>query len=661
MVNDNFEQNDTRAVSFPLKQPLLSGMLAIIVAALSWAGFQVFEWLWFLYTEVPVPTWLSRAWATLSALVVGLVGGAWVIRQLRDMPLPTVHQDQLMTSRINEQRINLAINWFIAMRWLAVFGATIMIFLGVRVYEALPSEVTVPLILTAVVLAGLNVFYLLIVDSYGTTRSLLFFQALLDLMVLTVLLHFSGGIENPLMIAAFFHVLIGGILLSQRECFGLVAIAVLLFCGLGMAEATGRLPHYTLAFVTQSEQHAHTPHSLNFVALTVVLYAVVLFITAYFVTSLSKSLRQNEIKLSKIAGEALEARHLLVQALETTSTGLRVLGANLVPFWSNLRWEEWFGHQQEECRILPELDNNSCPARDCLRDGDVRRNEINDNAGLGRTYRITTAPLHDSEGRITRIVQLAEDVTEEKKAHEQLMQAGRMAAVGELAGRVAHEVNNPVGIISAKANLMLSDRKSEMSEKVCDEVTKIRNLSDRIGRIAQGLLSYSRPSSGQQTRQDLRAPVRVSFAFVRQQGIKQGIEFIDELGERMIPVRINAAEVEQIFLNLFLNAIQAMPDGGKLRIVRLPESGAAGSGDPDWAGIAVEDSGPGIDPTIREQIFQPFFTTKTEKRGTGLGLSVCHGLVQSHGGRIEIAEASLGGARFNVWFRVRSPNPNHED
>lgn len=660
MVKHDFGQSDAEKAGSSLREPLTSVMLAALAAASCWAGFQLFEWVWQLQAHASPPAWIAQVWATLSSLIVGVLPGAWVLRQLRGMPVPTVHPGDLMAARINEQRINLASHWFIAMRWLAVLGVTIMIFLGVEVFGMLPTEVIVPLIVTAFMLAALNLFYLLLIGNYGKSRYLLLLQALLDLIVLTFLLHFSGGIENPLAIAVFFHVLIGGVLLSRQECFGLVGVAVLLLTGLGVAEAVGLIPHYTLAFVPHVEVHAHTPHSLTYVVLTAGLYAFVLFITAYFVTSLSQSLRRNEIRLSQIAEEALEARHLLVQALETTSTGLRVLGADLLPFWSNQRWEEWFGCQREECSILPDRADDFCPARDCLQDGRIRRNEVEDGAGQSRTYRITTAPLPDSRGRISRIVQLAEDVTEEKKAHERLMQAGQMAAVGELAGRVAHEVNNPVGIISAKANLLLSDRQSEMSAKVIKEVKKMRNLSDRIGCIAQGLLSYSRPSNGQQTRQDLRAPVRVSFAFVRQQGIKQDIEFIDEIGEAALPVRINAAEVEQIFLNLFLNAIQAMPDGGQVRITRLPEEGELNQESLDWVGVAVEDSGPGIDAEIRGQIFQPFFTTKAEKRGTGLGLSVCHGLVQSHVGKIEIAESTLGGARFNVWFRLRS-SPSIEE
>jgi signal transduction histidine kinase len=636
--------------------------LAVLLAAFCWGGYQLFERGWHFWMEIPPPTWLAHAWATLSSFIVASVAGAWVIRQLHGMPVPTLHEGHLLGARINEQRIDIASHWFIAMRWLAVLGVALMIFLGVRVFGLLPSEVIVPLVVTAVILAGLNTCYLLLIGKFGRSRYFLMLQAFVDLIALTVLLHFSGGIENPLAIAVCFHVLIGGVLLSRQECFGLVAAAILLLSGLGIAESVGWIPHYTLSFVPHDGMHAYAPHSPTFVMLTVGLYAFVLFISAHFVTSLSGSLRQNEIQLSEIAEEALEARHLLVQALETTSTGLRVLGGDLIPFWTNKRWDSWFGYQRQKCCIISERTDDFCPARDCLQDGGIRRNEFEDISERGgRIFRMTTAPLRDSQGKINRVVQLAEDVTEEKRAHAHMMQAGRMAAVGELAGRVAHEVNNPVGIISAKANLLLSDRDEEMSPKVREEVTKMRNLSDRIGRIAQGLLSYSRPSSGQQMRQDLRAPVRVSFAFVRQQGIQQGIEFIDELGDSCIPVRINSAEMEQVFLNLFLNAIQAMPKGGTLRIVKLPEADKGGHEAPDdCVGIAVEDSGSGIDPGILDQIFQPFYTTKTEMRGTGLGLSVCHGLVQSHGGSIEVAEASLGGARFNVWFRLRSPHTNKE-
>jgi len=593
----------------------------------------------------------------VSALLVVGVAGFWVFRRFPRLPaLPPV-EDQLTVDRIHEQRILAAAQWFIAMRWLAILGVGIMIFLGVYVYALLPPEVALPLTLTAALLVGLNMLYTLMIGRVAAFRQLLLVQACMDLVVIAVLLHYSGGVENPFVIVMIFHVLIGGVLLSRGECFALAATATALQIVLGLGEAMQWLPHHTLALFPHFDiEDMHAAHRSGYVVPVICLHTAVLFLTAYFVTNLSGNLRRNEGRLAEIAEQALGERRLLVQALETTSTGLRLLGTDLLPFWINQRWQDWFGDHRNECRIMPGLEcDEFCPAKTCLEDGAMRLDELKVGVGKHRIFRITTAPLRDSQGRINRLVQLAQDVTDEKEAHEQMMHAGRMAAVGELAGQVAHEVNNPIGIISAKANLLLGNRREEMSEKVAGDLTKIRDLSDRIGRIAQGLLSYCRPPGGSRSRQDLRTPARACLAFVREQGRKHGIEFIDDLGEVPLYATINSAELEQVFLNLYLNAMQAMPDGGRVKVSLL----AAGRDPKDrgvgWAGIAVDDSGPGVEPGLRERIFQLFFTTKTEGHGTGLGLPICQGLVKSHGGRIEVVDSPAGGARFLVWLPLKAP------
>ena len=261
----------------------------------------------------------------------------------------------------------------------------------------------------------------------------------------------------------------------------------------------------------------------------------------------------------------------------------------------------------------------------------------------------------DLDGNVRQIVELAQDITQQKQTQEQIARAGKLAAVGELAGRVAHEVNNPIAIISAKSRLLLADRIDEMSPKVAQELGKITDCSDRVTRIAQGLLSYCRLSPATRTVLDVRQPLGKSLTMVEEHARNADVTILAELSSSLPKVVANANEIEQIFLNLFLNALDVMPKGGKLTVSVSPahDNDRLADGRPAIV-VIVEDTGPGIADTLRDRIFEPFFTTKPEGRGTGLGLSICVGLVRSHGGEIGVESEPGKGARFVIKLPVAS-------
>jgi len=245
-------------------------------------------------------------------------------------------------------------------------------------------------------------------------------------------------------------------------------------------------------------------------------------------------------------------------------------------------------------------------------------------------------------------VQLAREITEQKAIQARVARTERLVAVGELAGRVAHEVNNPVAIIGAKSRLLLSDHRDGLSAHAVDELAKIAELSDRIARIAQGLLSYCRPSVGPAKPVDIRSVVRKSLAMVEPSARGAGVAVEERLPVALPLVRVNAGEMGQVFLNLFVNALDAMPTGGRLTV-----SARAGDGGVDGNGLlhlVVADTGSGIPADIRERMFEPFLTTKPEGQGTGLGLSICLGLMHGNKGSIEIESEPARGTRVILGF-----------
>lgn len=633
-----------------LARPLLYGLFITLCIV---AACEIVERLWLTGVEMQTLHLLHTLRGILSSLIVAAFVG-WMIIKSSPGLLAATPADAEWNQRpqpTEKERLKLYLRWFIAMRWIAVLLAGILVFISVQLVAWL-SDTWRPLVCGVGVLAGLNILYTFLLRWERGLSRLLPLQAYLDLVILAALLHFSGGLENPISMMMVFHVIIGGILLSRRQCYWIAATASLLFALMAFGEWAGVIGHYQLKLFPPHVK-GRVAHHLPYVLSCVSLQTVALFLAAYFVTTLAERLRENERRLKAMADRALAGQQLLEQALQTTGTGLRVLGRDLQPFWANIRWSEWFDCPPgKTCQGSTLLNGANSPAEQTLADGRIRVTEIvlekgacpSELMGMNKdehVFQVTTAPLPDSSGNVQQIVELAQDITQQKRTQAQMVRAGELAAVGELAGQVAHEVNNPIAIISAKSRLLLTDHRDEMSPKIAQELGKITDLSNRVAQIARGLLSYCRPSSAARAPLDVRQPIRKSLAMVEQHVRKTGVAVQDELPETLPLVKANPHELEQVFLNLFLNALDAMPEGGCLK-VSAATTGLQ-DGQPSVA-VAVEDTGPGIPETIRHRVFEPFFTTKQEGRGTGLGLSICLGLVRNHGGQIEVHSERGGGA-----------------
>ncbi len=249
------------------------------------------------------------------------------------------------------------------------------------------------------------------------------------------------------------------------------------------------------------------------------------------------------------------------------------------------------------------------------------------------------APVWEAN-RITRVLVLARDVTDQKRNESQSQQAEKLAAMGQLVSGVAHEINNPAAIISGFAQTLLLDdvkpEQREMLQMVYDEAT-------RIGRITSNLLAFARAGGRQRALVDMNDIVRRTFALRSYYLSTLNITVSLDLDPEEPKIWADASELQQMILNLLINAEQALVTvAGPRTITVLTRA------DEREVRLEVADSGPGIPPEVRDRIFDPFFTTKPEGVGTGLGLSICYGIAREHGGRIWV-ESELGrGARFGV-------------
>jgi len=254
------------------------------------------------------------------------------------------------------------------------------------------------------------------------------------------------------------------------------------------------------------------------------------------------------------------------------------------------------------------------------------------------TLNIAIAPLvSKDQAQIGRLI-IFDDVTDRAELEQRLVQADKLSSIGLLAAGVAHEVNTPLAVISTYAQ-MLAKQVAEDSQKSAI-LEKIAKQTFRASEIVNSLLNFSRTSSLSFGAVSVNKVIQETLSMLEHQLEKAGIQIHPDLDPELPPVNGNAGKLQQVFLNLFLNARDAMGSGGTLEV----RTWADGLG----ARIEVTDTGHGIAPENLHRVYDPFFTTKAARKGTGLGLSVTYGIIQEHGGSIEVSNRRGGGACFRV-------------
>ncbi|OGG55621.1 MAG: hypothetical protein A3F84_01730 [Candidatus Handelsmanbacteria bacterium RIFCSPLOWO2_12_FULL_64_10] len=237
---------------------------------------------------------------------------------------------------------------------------------------------------------------------------------------------------------------------------------------------------------------------------------------------------------------------------------------------------------------------------------------------------------------------LAETNRKFRESQSQLVQAGKLAAVGQLAGGVAHEVNNPLQIILSRVQLLMMRYRDV--PHLQDDLRLIESNVKRISRIIRSLLDFARYNSGEMewSGVDVAHLARQTCTLIQHQLDKAGIALTLDAPADLPKVYGNAGEIEQVFLNLLLNAQHATPPGGRVEI-RIRAGGKR-------VVASVSDTGAGIPKDVLPKIFEPFFTTRSAEGGTGLGLSIIYGIIQKHRGRIEVESQIDAGTTFTIHF-----------
>jgi signal transduction histidine kinase len=224
---------------------------------------------------------------------------------------------------------------------------------------------------------------------------------------------------------------------------------------------------------------------------------------------------------------------------------------------------------------------------------------------------------------------------------EHLLQARKMAALGTFTAGVAHELNNPLNNISLTAETYLEQYEDRMDAGARELIGDILTQSERACDIVKSLLDFSRTEYMPRSSIEPSEIIRSTVALVKKQVALAGVRLELRIGEVSRPIYGSMRSLQQVFSNLLLNGVQAMPNGGTITVEVRDEP-------PDLVRFDVRDTGAGMDPETLERIFEPFFTTKEAGRGTGLGLAVVYSIVKRHGGRIDVKSEVGGGTVFSV-------------
>jgi two-component system, NtrC family, sensor kinase len=373
-------------------------------------------------------------------------------------------------------------------------------------------------------------------------------------------------------------------------------------------------------------------------------------IAGYVAVALDNAQLYNSLEQKAL--EIVRLKDFSENIVESLNVGVLAVDlSGLAESW-NTRMEQLFGVSRQdavgaqlEALLPPELATEIAARGDGEQITGIYKQRLQ-HRGQSLTLNVSITPLVSKSGeRIGRLL-LFDDVTQRERMEEQMSQTEKLTSLGLLAAGVAHEVNTPLAVISNYIQMLAKQMpENDPRHSIIEKIVK---QTFRASEIVNNLLNFSRTGAAQVANIDVNQVVEETLSLVSHPLKTSQIQVVKNLGEGLPAVRGSANKLQQVFLNLFLNARDAMPSGGILEVRTSAHNGSVE--------IEVVDTGAGIPREHIHRIFDPFFTTKASGRGTGLGLSVSYGIIKEHAGKVDVRSAPGKGTSFHVEFpAVRKP------
>ncbi len=387
-------------------------------------------------------------------------------------------------------------------------------------------------------------------------------------------------------------------------------------------------------------------------------------------TALHKALENIKVEMSehrRTEAALRESRQQFKSLGENSPDIIYTLGLDGSFAYVNPAWKKILGHPRESVLGKYFVDfvekDDVKQYRDFfrqIRDGKKTLRDVTGTLihkkGSPRLFNLSGAPNVNGKGDVIGMVGLLKDITEQQKLQVQLLRAQKMEALGTLAGGIAHDFNNLLQAIQGYADLLLLS--IEENSEAVEEVKEIKHASQRGAELTRQLLTFSRKAKSRLQAININSEIKHILKLL-DRTIPKMIDIEPRLTEDVRIVNADPSQIEQIIMNLAVNARDAMPDGGKLTIktevVFLDNSfcnACPGLLPGDHVLLTATDTGCGMDSQVLEHLFEPFYTTKTNGKGTGLGLSIIYGIVKNHGGHIECSSRTGKGTEFKIYLPV---------
>jgi signal transduction histidine kinase len=621
-------------------------LIALGIIGFIFLTYEIVERLWLAETDMNILHLLHIIRGIGTSIVIGFLVGWYILRKSSSIfPLTGVEPSEFLEEEhISRERIIHFNMWFVHMRWLACIVSFALIVITIKILGYLEERVFWPLIISVAFLVISNLIYTFLLRRRLHTLYLREVQIVLDLVLLTIMLHYSGGIENPLFLTYIFHIIIGGILLNRQKCYAIVIIASLLFCAMAFLEMSDVIEHYTLIIFPhgdEGEEIEHAAHKALYVWSVVGLQFIIMFLTAYFTTSITNRLRSEELH-ARIVGQRLK------RVLQASGAGFTILDRQLRPLWLNKQIRKWLGLTDQSLRQSPNIltkwiggDKSSVIETFTDRQVRVIDRQYIDSEGHKRFFQVTIAPLLNKKGEVYEVVELTQDITQQKLIEAEMMHSSKMAALGIMAAGVAHEIGNPLASISTRLRLIKEQHDEKFQQESIELLEKEIN---RINHILRGVSQMARPGKSGWSNCEINSILNETLDMLKFDQRAKNCRIESDLFDSKLQTMGSRDELLQVFLNLGLNALEKMPQGGTLSIRTRATQGEIK--------ISFSDTGEGMSEEVISKIFTPFFSTK--QQGLGLGLYIAYNIINAHDGRIEVQSKVGVGTVITVILPVRS-------